>query len=54
MPKEDIIPFLADQIPADILCLGARTGEMSDTLNALEERYPDRFNKKTVYATISE
>ncbi len=54
MSKEDIIPFLAEQIPADILCLGARTGAMSDTLNILEEKYSDKFNKNTVYATISD
>ena len=54
MVKEDIIPFLAEQIPADILCLGARTGIMSDVLNTLEETYPHKFNKKTVYATISD
>ena len=54
MSKEDIIPFLSEQIPADILCLGARTGAMSDTLNILEEKYPDKFNKNTVYATISD
>lgn len=38
----------------DILCLGARTGMLSDTLNILEERYPNKFNKNTVYATISD
>ncbi len=54
MAREDIVPFLAEQIPADILCLGARTGMMSDTLNTLEERHPDKFNKNTVYATISD
>ena len=54
MTKEDIVPFLAEQTPADILCLGARTGAMSDTLNILEERYSKKFNKKTVYATISD
>ena len=54
MTKEDIISFLAKQNPADILCLGARTGAMSDTLNILEEEYPHKFNKKTVYATISD
>ncbi len=54
MSKEEIIPFLAEQIPADILCLGARTGTMSEVLNMLEENYPHIFNKKTVYATISE
>lgn len=54
MCKEDIVAFLAKQDPADILCLGARTGAMSDTLNYLEETYPDKFNKRTVYATISD
>ncbi len=54
MGKDDIIPFLAEQIPEDILCLGARTGTMSEVLNILEETWPQKFNKKTVYATISE
>ncbi len=54
MIKEEVVTFLAQQDPADILCLGARTGALSDTLNTLEEAYPHRFNKKTVYATISE
>lgn len=52
MTKENVVSFLAEQNPADILCLGARTGIMADTLNNLEERYSDKFNKKTVYATI--
>lgn len=54
MAEEDVIPYLSEQKPADILCLGARTGSMSDTLNILEEKYPQKFNKKTVYATISD
>lgn len=54
MSQEDIVSFLAEQNPADILCLGARTGVMSDTLNILEEKYSYKFNKKTVYATISD
>lgn len=54
MSMEDVVPFLAEQIPSDILCLGARTGAMSDTLNILEERYSYKFNKNTVYATISD
>lgn len=37
MDKDDIVSFLAEQIPADILCLGARTGTMSEALNRLEE-----------------
>lgn len=54
MPQKDILAFLAGQAPGDILCLGARTGAMADTLNLLEETYPQKFNKKTVYATISD
>ena len=54
MAREDIVTFLAEQVPADILCLGARTGTMSDTLNILEERYPNKYNKNTVYASISD
>lgn len=54
MTREEVVPFLSEQIPADILCLGARTGDLSDTLNILEEAYPDKFNKNTVYATISD
>lgn len=52
MTKENVISFLAAQSPADILCLGSRTGVMTGVLNSLEEQYPHKFNKKTVYATI--
>lgn len=31
MDKKGIVPFLAEQNPADILCLGARTGVMGYT-----------------------
>lgn len=44
--------FLSTQEPQDILCLGARTGDMATTLNKLEERYPDQFNKQNVFASI--
>lgn len=54
MSKTQVVDFLAEQKPQDILCLGARTGDMADSLNELEYRYPDRFNKKTVYASIRE
>lgn len=46
--------FLADQNPEDILCLGARTGDMAKTLNKLEEHYPDKFNKTNVFASIKD
>ena len=54
MTQREVLKFLAEQEPKDILCLGARNGLMSDSLNYLEERYKDKFNKKTVYASISD
>lgn len=50
-----VVNFLKDQDPKDILCLGARTnGNMSKVLNKLEARYPQKFNKQTVYASIQD
>lgn len=54
MSQYDIGPFLSKHEPSEILCLGARTGAMSQTLNWLEEKHPDKFNKKTVYASIDD
>lgn len=54
MDMESALEFLKDKEPKDILCLGATTGKMTQLLNDLEENYPDRFNKKTVYAKIHE
>lgn len=54
MNVEKVIEFLANQNPEDVLCLGARTGSLSKTLNELEERYPGKYNKNTVYASISD
>lgn len=54
MRSSDVVEFLASQNPGDVLCLGARTGDMAETLNALETLYPDKFNKYTVYASIQD
>ncbi|WP_341515770.1 AAA family ATPase [Mesomycoplasma ovipneumoniae] len=54
MEMEEIQEFLAKQKPADILCLGYRSGKMTELLNYLEENHSDIFNKKTVYASIRE
>ena len=54
MSTEEIVHFLGTKKPKDILCLGARAGSLSKTLNAVEERYPQIYNKKTVYASISD
>lgn len=49
---KDIVEFLSDKDPKDILVLGHRGGDAARILNQLEQNYPDRFNKKTVYASI--
>lgn len=52
MGKNQVISYLSKQNPGDILCLGAKTGPMTNILNSLEDDYPDKFNKRTVYASI--
>lgn len=54
MSIDNIVNYLAKQNTSDILCLGARTGNMSKVLNILEDTYPEKFNKKTVYASIAD
>ena len=52
MKIEKVAKFLARQDTSDILCLGKRTGAITKVLNKLEDEYPDKFNKNTVYASI--
>lgn len=54
MSKRKIVKYLSEQDPADVLCLGYRNGLLSETLNTLEEKYSNKYNKKTVYASISD
>lgn len=54
MSEQEIVDFLAKQEPSKLLCLGARQGTMAKTLNKLESKYKDKFNKNTVYASISD
>ena len=50
MDIDQVVKFLSQQKPEDILCLGSRNGDLSKTLNKLEEEYPEIYNKTTVYA----
>lgn len=34
--------------------LGGKNRKMASVLNDLEDKYPEKFNKKTVYASISD
>ena len=52
--EEYIYNYLKNCEPKDILCLGARTGKMVDMLNRLESEVPSKFNKYTIYASISD
>ncbi len=54
MKFDEIEQYLLTKNISDILCLGSRTGDMIQTLNKLEQHYPDKFNKNTVYASIKE
>ena len=54
MNMEQVVGFLSTQKPQDILCLGSRSGDLSKTLNMLENEYPAVYNKQTVFASISE
>ncbi len=57
MKPNEVVEYLSQQKPKDILCLGKRTSSdnesyLPDVLNQLENKYPQTFNKKTVYASI--
>ena len=54
MNIDQVVEFLAQQEQEDLLCLGSRNGDLSKTLNRLEEEYPVIYNKATVYASISD
>ncbi len=54
MDLNEAIVFLSKQRPQDILCLGSRTGDMAEVLNELEDLYPEKFNKSTIYASIQD
>lgn len=54
MGKSQAVTRLSACQPGEVLCLGSKTGPMVDVLNQLEEKFPDKFNKKTVYASIKD
>ena len=54
MQLPNVLEYLSNQEPKDILCLGKREGDLSETLNLLEKNWPEKFNKNTVFASISD
>ena len=54
MKLNDAVKVLAEHKPSEILCLGANTGIRNEILNRLEKKYPEKFNKDTVWSKISD
>jgi hypothetical protein len=52
MSFNQVFNFISKQELDAILCLGKKEGKMIDLLNRLENKFPKKFNKKTVYASI--
>ena len=50
----DSIDILSKLKPEQIIALGSRYNDLSSALNILESKYNDKFNKFTVYASITD
>lgn len=53
MEPNKVFNFLAGCEPGDILCLGSNSGPRSKLLNKLEQSYPEKFNKNTVWSKVN-
>ncbi|MCL2048508.1 MAG: AAA family ATPase [Defluviitaleaceae bacterium] len=54
MSESEVVSFLGECETRDILCLGGKKGIRTRVQNEVEERYPQKFNKKTLYSSISD
>lgn len=54
MTEDQAVSYMAGKEPGNLLCLGANGGCRDRILNELEGRYPERFNKFTVWAKVRE
>lgn len=54
MSYDEAFHFIKMRNPNEILCLGANHGKRSEMLNDLEQAYPGKFNKNTVWSKVSE
>lgn len=54
MSSDEVEEYIAGKEVGDVLCLGTRNGAMNTLLNDLERHYPEKFNKRTVYASIQD
>ena len=51
MTPEEAVEHAARLDPGDLMALGTDRGVRTDILNELEKRWPDRYNKSTVYSS---
>lgn len=51
---EEIFDFLCQCSPSQVLCLGSNSGKRNEMLNRLEADCSEKYNKRTVWAKISE
>ena len=54
MSFDEILRFVANCEPRQVLCLGSNAGKRNELLNKLEKEYESKFNKQTVWAKITE
>lgn len=56
MSLKEAAEYLSSQMPCDILCLGSNSDSCDRTnlQNLLEDNYPDKFNKNTLWSAIDE
>lgn len=55
MEVDEVVSFLSAQNPQDVLVLGKNNyGTRTEIQNQLEKEYPEKYNKNTLYASISD
>lgn len=54
MDFEEIFNYLCKCDPSQVLCLGSNSGKRNEMLNRLESDCSEKYNKRTVWAKISE
>lgn len=54
MTPRQVFDYVSQCEPGHVLCLGANQGRRVWLLNELESKFPEKFNKRTVWSKISE
>ncbi|MBD5585839.1 MAG: AAA family ATPase, partial [Clostridia bacterium] len=54
MTLKEVLAYVSKCDPKDVLCLGSTSGMRNWLLNQLEEKYPEKFNKRTIWSKITD